>query len=117
MAMAVLGLVKAHSDSVILAWDPSTGTNVIGYNIYYGLTSQAYSVRISEGNVTNCTVSGLVPGTTYYFAATAYDSQGLESAFSNEISYTVPTNNLSSLVSQPEQFRVEGTSTNTPAEP
>src|SRR5262249_1759364 len=40
---------------------------------------------------TSTTISGLAPGATYFFAATAYDSLGVESPFSNEISYLVPT--------------------------
>jgi hypothetical protein len=31
-----------------------------------------------------------VEGATYYFAATAFNTAGLESDYSNEISYTVP---------------------------
>jgi len=33
-------------------------------------------------------------GTTYYFAATAYDTQQNESDFSNEVSYKIPNNKL-----------------------
>ena len=36
------------------------------------------------------TISGLVPGATYYFAATTYNAAGLESPFSSEVSYLVP---------------------------
>jgi chitodextrinase len=36
-------------------------------------------------------VSGLIAGTTYYFAVAAYDTNGLESALSAEIHYVVPT--------------------------
>jgi len=42
------------------------------------------------GNSTNVTVSGLVQGTNYFFAVTAYDSSGLESDYSNEMSYRLP---------------------------
>jgi hypothetical protein len=80
------------SQSISLAWSPSTDTNVVGYNIYYGGASGIYTNEISAGNVTNITISGLVAGATYYFAATAYDSLGNESAFSPEISYLVPAN-------------------------
>ena len=75
--------------SVTLAWEWSTNSDVVGYNLYYGVASQTYTNRIQVGNVTNATISGLVSGTTYFFAATATDSVGLESEFSNEVTYTV----------------------------
>jgi hypothetical protein len=65
-------------------------TNVVGYDIYYGGASGSYTNLINVGNVTNATVSGLVAGATYYFAATAYDRLGRQSVFSAEISYAVP---------------------------
>jgi len=78
--------------SVALAWNPSISTNVVGYNIYYGVACGVYNNTISAGNSTNVTVTGLAEGTTYYFAATAVDALGVESPFSNETSYSVPIN-------------------------
>jgi hypothetical protein len=78
--------------SVTLAWNPSISMNVAGYKIYYGLASGVYNNTISAGSSTNVTVTGLVEGTTYYFAVTAVDALGVESQFSNETSYSVPTN-------------------------
>ena len=77
--------------SVNLTWDPSTSTNIMGYNIYYGTASGAYTKSVSVGNVTNAVISGLVDGTTYYFAATAYDNTGSESDFSNETTRAIPS--------------------------
>ena len=76
--------------SVTLAWNPSISPNVAGYHLYYGGQSGAYTNRISTVNLTNAVVTGLVAGRTYYFAATAYDSVGLESPQSNEASYALP---------------------------
>jgi Bacterial Ig domain/Fibronectin type III domain len=78
------------ADSVILAWDPSPDPVVIGYNVYYGAATRSYTNMVSAGNATNATVSGLVPGMAYYFAATATDATGLESDYSNEVTYSVP---------------------------
>ncbi len=47
-----------------------------------------YSNVIEAGTSTNATVSGLINGATYYFAATAYDTSNLESDYSIEVSYT-----------------------------
>ena len=76
--------------SVMLAWNPSTNPIVTGYNIYYGGASGTYTNEISVGNATNVTISGLIQGDTYYFAATTYSALGVESPFSSEVSYTVP---------------------------
>ena len=73
-----------------LAWDPSLDTNIAGCNVYYGVASRSYTNMVHVGKATNATISGLVEGATYYFAATAYSILGLESDFSNEASYTVP---------------------------
>lgn len=74
--------------SVTLAWNASAGSGVVGYYLYEGSASRNYTNRIAAGNVTAATVSGLDPGTTYYFAVTAYDNNGLESEPSSEVTYT-----------------------------
>lgn len=73
-----------------LAWQSSSDPQVAGFNIYYGVASKVYPNKMSVGQATSLTVSNLVPGATYYFAATTYDAAGSESAFSSEVSYTVP---------------------------
>lgn len=74
-------------------WDPNTETNLVGYRIYHGVASRDYVNITDVGNVTNATISGLNPGTTYFFAVTAYDTSNLESYFSDEVSHTVPAPN------------------------
>jgi hypothetical protein len=64
---------------------------VVGYNLYYGGATQTYTNTLAVGSVTNAAISGLLPGAEYFFAATAVDGLGVESVFSNEISYQVPT--------------------------
>lgn len=83
--------LPVHADqSVLLTWDPSSAPDVAGYKMYFGTQSQDYTNVVAVGNTTNATISGLVAGTTYYFAATTVDSDGDESDFSNEAIYTVP---------------------------
>jgi hypothetical protein len=62
---------------------------VAGYNVYYGGASGVYTNEICAGNSTNATISDLVPGNTYYFVATTYNTMGMESPFSAEVSFTV----------------------------
>lgn len=86
---------------VLLQWDPSPSPEVAGYRIYYGVASGTYTNAVAVGTITTATISGLVIGTKYYFAATAFDGVGNESEFSNEASFTPgssstpgPPNNL-----------------------
>ena len=69
--------------------DGSTLTNLSGYKIYYGTSSSNYTqmVSVSGASTTTWTMS-LAPG-TYYFALTAVDSTGAESAKTSEVSKTI----------------------------
>lgn len=87
--------------SVTLAWDPNPETDLAGYIIYYGSANRNYTNAVNVGNITTNTVSGLVDGVTYYFAVTAYNTNGLESNFSNEVSYSRPTGSPIAITLQP----------------
>lgn len=81
------------AQSATLAWDPNTDAGLAGYKIYYGVQCSVYTNSITVGTNTTATVSNLVEGVTYYFAATAFSKTGLESDTSNEVSYNVPVSN------------------------
>jgi hypothetical protein len=93
--VGMLQTVHAASPGVTLAWDRSTETNVVGYIVHFGLSSRQYSSSINVADAITNAVTGLTPGTTYFFAVTAYDTFGLESEPSNEVSYSVPTSTFS----------------------
>lgn len=83
------------SNAATLAWDPpATAATLSGYRVYYGTAPgaylQPYGQGISVGNVTTYTLSGLSNGTRYYFAVTAFDNSGNESAYSNEAIKDIP---------------------------
>jgi hypothetical protein len=80
----------AHAAEMTVAWDQNPESDVAGYKIYYGTSPGSYTASVNAGNITSTVISGLEAGITYYFAAVAYDSQGTESGFSNEITYAVP---------------------------
>jgi hypothetical protein len=63
---------------------------VTGFNVYYGAHSRGYTNFMILGNTTSISISNLVPGAIYYFAATCVNAVGLESDFSDEASYFVP---------------------------
>jgi hypothetical protein len=79
-----------YASQITLAWDRNTEQNIAGYNLYYGIESGNYQYKVNVGNYTSCTISGLEEDQAYYFAATAYTSQLIESGFSEEIAYTIP---------------------------
>jgi hypothetical protein len=102
-AMPVAG---TGSGVVTLAWDANTEPDLAGYKIYYGTASRDYTHTVKVAEVpggwapgcteydpfkTECcefTITGFTPGETYYFAATAHDVDGNESAYSEELSHT-----------------------------
>lgn len=94
VSLAILsGAGIAAAGNLTLSWVANPDTNVVGYKIYYGTASQAYTANVVAGNVTNLIVGGLTAGTTYYFAATSYDAAGNESSFSTETSGIIVNTN------------------------
>jgi hypothetical protein len=78
--------VGLHAQTVTLTWDASPSANLAGYRVYYGTNSRAYGVVTNAGLVrTQCVI---LPRTgRWFFAATVYDTNGLESLFSNEVEW------------------------------
>jgi hypothetical protein len=84
VALAVAGL--AQGQTVTLAWDASASTNVAGYRLYYGTNTGSYQFVTNAGPA--LTQSVVLPHRgRWFFAATAYDTDGLESDFSSEVSW------------------------------
>jgi hypothetical protein len=78
-----------HTNNVLsyiitLAWDSSVGAT--GYKIYYGPTTQIYDHALDVGNCTNV-ILNVTWYPIVYFAATAYNILGMESMYSDEISF------------------------------
>jgi hypothetical protein len=71
--------------------DGSALLDLSGYRIYYGNLSGQYSrqLEINSASIMTAVIDDLSQG-TWYFAATALTSQGLESAFSDEVMMLVP---------------------------
>lgn len=84
----VRGQIPQNSHQVKMAWNASTSKDVTGYRIHYGIARGTYIASILLGNVTSVTIPGLAEGVTYHFAVSAINAAGLESGFSNEVSFT-----------------------------
>jgi len=95
------------AERVTLAWDENTEPNIAGYRIYYRIGSSGARVISSyngtgiengdspivvpvyedenlDPRFTEMTLHGLDENRDYYFVVTAYNTEGLESAPSNE---------------------------------
>jgi hypothetical protein len=89
LCLALLMALPLSAKDVTLAWDGVP--DVSGYRLHYGvLQGGEYQEALDAGNSTTVTVPDLISSVTYYFAISAYDSEGLESDFSAEVEYTVP---------------------------
>src|SRR5512139_1619764 len=76
----------AFAAQIKLAWDANTESDLAGYKVYYGTSSNSYVGSTDVRNVTAFTLTGLTQGQTYYIAVTAYNSSGSESGYSSEAS-------------------------------
>jgi hypothetical protein len=66
-----------------LGWDENSEPDIAGYTVYYGRVSGDYTHLVTVTNPT--TRIGVRGSRTVYFAVTAFDADGLESAFSAEV--------------------------------
>ena len=93
-----------YAVDVTMAWSPNTESDVEGYKLYYktGLNGPPYNgVGATEGDAPiiiwtdelynpeqpEFTIHGLNENETYHFVLTAYDIDGYESAYSDEVSF------------------------------
>ena len=81
--------LASSTKAVSVAWDPVASSGLAGYKVYLGTAPGTYGAPIDVGNVSSSSVNNLLVGTTYYFVVTAYDSSGLESLPSVEVSKTI----------------------------
>ncbi|MBW1838178.1 MAG: hypothetical protein JRI99_14835 [Deltaproteobacteria bacterium] len=101
-----------YAADVTLLWDASSGSHLAGYYIYYktGTSGAPYNgtganegdspIQVPLASLTDpanpeYTIHSLSDTEIYFFVAAAYDTDGNESSFSNELSYiNVPASNL-----------------------
>jgi hypothetical protein len=98
----------AHAADVTMAWTANTESDLAGYYIYYktGTSGAFYNgTGIDEGNSPiqvplsdfanpanpQYTLHGLSDTQITFIVLTAYDTQGIESSYSNEVSYQPST--------------------------
>lgn len=92
-----ISVVASATGSALLTWTPPTEnsdgsplTDLAGYKIYWGTSQGNYtnSVTVNNPGLTSYVVDALTPA-TWHFVATAFNSAGVESSFSNAASKTI----------------------------
>lgn len=86
------GSIQSGSHTVSLSWSPST-SSVVGYNVYRGTVSGGpYPTKLtpSPQNDTSLVDSSVQSSTTYFYVATAVDSESVESDYSNQTKAVIP---------------------------
>ena len=92
VALAGAGQTPSASHSVALAWNPSSSSDITGYNVFRSGASGAYgptplnSVPVSGTTYADASVT---VGQTYFYIVKAV-GDGTSSAASNEVAATVP---------------------------
>lgn len=73
---------------VRLTWDANAETDLAGYRMYQGVESGVYDKTFDiSAPTTTFEATDLLAKTTYFWVVTAYNTSGLESLPSNEVSY------------------------------
>ena len=92
--LIVANQASCFATTVTLQWDANTDTDLAGYKVYYQADSSTPQPFQGAGATptivlkpaTTATISGLDSAHAYYFAVTAYNTAGVESAYSNIVS-------------------------------
>ncbi len=93
IALAGTGVTSPTNHSVALAWDRSSST-VVGYFVYRSSKSSGPYAKVNSAAdaSTSYSDSTVANGQVYYYVVTAVDSSNIESAYSNQVSVTIPSN-------------------------
>ncbi len=77
---------------VALSWTASSSPGIAGYNAYRSTTSGGPYTKLNSSLISTTSYMDLAvqDGYTYYYVTTAVNSQGQESAYSNQAVATVP---------------------------
>lgn len=91
MGLIFSALLASHARGAtyVLAWDASPDTEVVGYNVYFGGTSRSYNANLIFGtdicNQLGCRAEINLGEGTWFLSVTAFNSDGIESDFSEEL--------------------------------
>ena len=81
---------EASAQIPTLAWNPNTESNLGGYVVYYGASSNAYTSQVDVGRTNVWPLTALQPGRRYFITVRAYNTSGQFSGPAQEIVYDFP---------------------------
>lgn len=86
-------LISSASDKgeFTFVWKANSEADLAGYKIYYGTSAGIYGASEKLDKVTEAKITGLIYGSKYYAALSAYDASGNESVKSAEITINEKT--------------------------
>jgi hypothetical protein len=108
VVFAMISTQVTFAAGVRLSWQGNSESDLAGYRVYYGTSSHSYTSMKEVGLATTTDITGFTNGATYYFAITAYDSSGNESAQSDEIVASIPADSESEVVNRPADSDADG---------
>ena len=86
------GFCALYYGQISLQWNSNRETDLAGYKVYYGISSENYTRSVVIGlaaqphtEIVTYKLTGLTKGQQYYITVTAYNTYGYESTFSNEV--------------------------------
>ncbi len=85
LVLILILVTNCFAGQATLIWDANTEPDLLGYKVYYSIEPDVYSTFIDVGNVTEYTIKELRNDVFNYFVVTAYDTEGLESDYSNMV--------------------------------
>ena len=107
LTILLLSCWAAAAGQLTLAWDPSPDSWATGYRIYagtnsvnvHGLTNAV--LKVDAGTNLTCQISNLTAG-LWFFVATAYTTNGIESLPSNEVVAQIakPPENMRTIIAE-----------------
>ncbi len=91
VVLFALLLTTVQAQTVDLIWDANPETDLAGYNVYRSAITGSGYTKLNSNILTTLdyTASLADYGITNYFVCTAMNTSGLESDYSNEVSYVM----------------------------
>lgn len=112
LMVTCLAFAVANAADVTLAWDANSEQNLAGYKLYYDGDSDTEMYQglgavegdspividvedLADEDAPSFTITGLEEGQYYYFALTAFDKNGMESGYSEEVGVLIDSESSS----------------------
>lgn len=93
--IALLATPAMAAPGVKVTWKANPEKDIAGYELRYGTRSGKYPHIIpTTAKKRSATISGLAEGTRYHFVLVAYNTSGMRSAPSAEVTYKTPSSKV-----------------------